>query len=78
MAETDDSAATAPSAAAHRMRHYRWRRRQGLRCLIIDLHNSEIDLLVRRGFLQAAKRGSASEIRETLYAFLDRTLGATP
>jgi hypothetical protein len=69
MAETDDSAATAPSAAARRMRHHRWRRRQGLRCLIVDLHDSEIDALVRTGLLQAEKRSSASAIREALYAF---------
>jgi hypothetical protein len=74
MAETDDSEATALSAAAHRMRHYRWRRQKGLRCLLIDLHTSEIDALVRRGFLPAETRSSARAIREALYAY--RTLGA--
>jgi hypothetical protein len=74
MAETDEKPVPAPSAAARRMHHYRWRRRQGLRCLIIDLHTSEIDALVRKGLLHAQKRDSAWAIREALYEFLDQTL----
>jgi hypothetical protein len=48
--------------------------REGLRCLIIDLHTSEIDALVRKGLLHAQKRDSAWAIREALYEFLDQTL----
>jgi hypothetical protein len=36
----------APSAAAERMRRHRQRRRDGLRCLIIELRETEIDVLI--------------------------------
>jgi len=37
------------SPAAERMRLYRERRRSGLRCLLIELRETEIDALIRRG-----------------------------
>jgi hypothetical protein len=77
MTETCNKTVPAPSPAANRMRHYRWRRRKGLRCLLIDLHTSEIDALVRRGLLRAELRDNERALREALYTFLDRTLGAT-
>jgi hypothetical protein len=76
MAETCNKATPAPTAATLRMRHHRWRRRKGLRCLLIDLHSSEIDALVRRGLLSAELRDSERALRGALYTFLDRTLGA--
>jgi len=45
--------AEARSAAAERMRLHRERRRKGLRCLTIELRESEIDALVRMGLLRA-------------------------
>jgi hypothetical protein len=44
------------SPAAERMRLHRERRRKGLRCLTIELRETEIDALVRNGFLKADAR----------------------
>ena len=66
-----------PSAAAERMRLYRERRRQGLRCLIIELRETEIDVLVRRNLLKAETRNDMYAVRRALYQYLDQTLGAT-
>jgi hypothetical protein len=55
------------SAAAERMRRHRERRRDGLRCLMIELRETEIDALVRNTDLYA--------IEMALYEFLERTLG---
>ena len=37
-----------PSLAAERMRRHRQRQRKGLRCLRIELHEMEIDELIRK------------------------------
>ena len=68
----------ARSAAAERMRLHRGRRRKGLRCLMIELRETEIDALICKGLLKAEMRNDARAVREALYAHLDRTLGATP
>ena len=39
----------ARSAAAERMRRHRQRRRDGLRCFMIELRETEIDALIRQG-----------------------------
>jgi hypothetical protein len=66
------------SAAAERMRRHRERRRDGLRCLIIELRETEIDALIYKGLLKPDTRNDPSAVSDALYAFLDRTLGATP
>jgi hypothetical protein len=65
------------TTAAERMRLHRERRRQGLRCLIIELRVTEIDVLVRRNFLKAETRNDMYAVRRALYQYLDQTLGAT-
>jgi hypothetical protein len=65
----------APSAAAKRMRRYRQRRRDGLRCLMIELRETEIDTLIRNGLLAAESRHDYESVQSALYAFLDRALG---
>src|SRR5258707_534652 len=65
----------ARSAAAERMRLHRERRRNGMRCLTIELHETEIDGLIRRGLLRADMRNDPSAVSDALYAFLDGTLG---
>jgi hypothetical protein len=67
-----------PSAAAERMRRHRDRRRDGLRCLIIELRETEIDTLVRMGLLRREMRNDANAIIEALYAHFARTLDFTP
>ena len=66
------------SAAAERMRLHRERRRQGLRCVTIELRETEIDALIRRGLLKAETRNDPIAICEALYAYLDRSLGSAP
>lgn len=68
----------APSPGAVRMRRSRERRRDGLRCLTIELRETEIDSLIREGLLGVDARNDRAAVREALYAYLDRTLGATP
>ena len=62
------------SAAAERMRRHRERRRDGLRCVTIELRETEIDALTRRGFLNADARNDPYWIQTALYEFLERTL----
>ena len=68
----------APSAAAERMRLHRERRRQGLRCLTIELRETEIDALVRMGLLRPQTRNDANAIIKALYMHFDRALDLSP
>jgi len=61
--------------AAARMRRHRQRRRHGLRCLIIELRETEIDVLVAKGLLNSETRHDSHVVRQALYAHLDQTLG---
>jgi hypothetical protein len=62
------------TAAAERMRRHRQRRRDGLRCLIIELRETEIDDLIRKGLLKSETRNDLNAIIKALYAHLDNTL----
>jgi hypothetical protein len=64
------------SASEERMRRHRQRRRDGLRCLIIELREMEIDVLIRKGLLGPETRNDTSAIIDALYAHLDHTLGS--
>ena len=66
--------AIARSAAAERMRHHRERRRQGVRCLMIELSEAEIDGIIREGLLPAELRNEPFALIWALYDHLDRTL----
>jgi len=68
----------ARSAAAERMRHHRERRRQGLRCLMIELSEAEIGGLIREGLLPAEMRNEPFALTWALYEHLDRTLVHRP
>jgi hypothetical protein len=70
----NDRDAPAPSAAALRMRRHRERRRDGLRCMTIELRETEIDALVRKSFLQQDARNDRRALKTAFYGFLDRTL----
>jgi hypothetical protein len=67
-----------PSPAAERMRLYRERRRDGLRCLTIELRETEVDALIQRGLLSSETRNDPGAVVDALYGFLDRTLDETP
>jgi hypothetical protein len=72
------AATPARATAAERTRRHRERRRDGLRCLTIELRETEIDALIRKELLKSGTRNDPSAIIDALYAFLDRTLDATP
>jgi len=65
------------SAAAERMRRHRERRSLGLRCLTIQLLETEIAALVRKGLLNVETRNDPNAVRGALYDFFDRTLDAS-
>ena len=73
-AELADQKQVGSSSAAARMRRHRERRRDGLRCLNIELRATEIGELITRGFLAPDARNEQAAVRDALYAFLDRTL----
>ena len=62
--------------AAERMRLHRERRRQGLRCLMVELREREIRALVDIGLLRPDTHNDLNAVREALYAHLERTLDA--
>ena len=62
------------SPAAERMRRHRERRREGLRCVTIELRETEIDTLVQKGLLNADARNNTRAVREALYQYFDSTL----
>jgi hypothetical protein len=74
MADIEDRMVTAPSAAALRMRRHRERRRDGLRCMTIELREVEIDALIRKGVLGDDARHDLQAVKKAFYGFLDRTL----
>ena len=63
-----------PTTAAARMRRHRKRRRDGLRCLTVELRETEIDMLVCRALLKPEMRHSKSPIINALHEHLDQTL----
>jgi hypothetical protein len=62
-------------ANANRVRLHRERRRHGLRCLMIEIRDREIDALVRHGLLDGEKRDDTTAIRAAFHQYLDQTLG---
>jgi len=56
------------------MRRHRQRRLNGLRCFNIELRETEIDALVRKGMVKPEMRNDDAEIIDALDAHLDRTL----
>lgn len=58
-----------------RMHRHRERQKLGLRYVGIEIRDSEIKEMVRRGFL-AADAGDDEAIREAVYALFDETLDA--
>jgi hypothetical protein len=60
------AAPAARSAAAERMRAHRQRRREGLRCLTIEIRDGEIDALVRKQLLKPETRNDLGAIIDAL------------
>ena len=68
--------ARTPTAA--RMRLHRERRRLGLRCLMIELRETEVDALIRGGLLEQETRDDRNAVLKALYGHFSRTLRPTP
>jgi hypothetical protein len=66
----------AASPAAERMRAHRCRRQAGLRCLTIELRETEVTELIRRKLLEADARNDLRAVRNALHRHLDASLGA--
>jgi len=56
--------------AAERMRTFRTRRRNGLRCVRILLHETEIDSLVTKGYLKAERRHNSNAVESAVGRFI--------
>jgi hypothetical protein len=67
----DPSTNRAPSIGALRMARHRNRRRKGLRCVVVVLRETEVDVLIRRGRLSHEERGDPTAVRRALHGFLD-------
>jgi hypothetical protein len=68
-------ASAALSAAAQRMRRYRKRKKQGVRCFRMWVSNETLDVFVRRGVLSAASRNDPAAIEAAFYALCNIGLG---
>lgn len=74
LGQSNGGDAPTPSAAALRMRRHRERRRDGLRCMTIELRETEVTALVRKGLLSDDARNDLKAVKRAFYGFLDRTL----
>jgi hypothetical protein len=78
MVDTDSISGTTPIERDPAiMRLHRERRSKGLRCLMIELRETEIVALIRKGLLKFEMRNDLNAVRGALYDFFDRTLDAT-
>jgi hypothetical protein len=57
------------------MRRSRKRRRDGLRCLSIELRETEIDALTDRGLLKPDARNDRGALLKAVYGFFEQQLG---
>jgi hypothetical protein len=57
------------------MRLHRARKRSGLRCLTLEIRETEIAALIRNGLLSPDSGQDSTAIRSAIYALLDRHLG---
>ena len=53
----------------------RERRKNGMRCLTLEIRDEEISALIRLGLLASAARSDREAIKSAIYSHLDRTLG---
>jgi hypothetical protein len=60
-----------PNQGALRMRRSRERRRNGLRCVWIELRETEVDFLIRKGWLKADARNDPHAVGRALYLLFD-------
>lgn len=59
------------SPGALRMARHRNRRRKGLRCITIEVRETEITTLKERGWLSSEDREDRMAVQKALYSFFD-------
>jgi hypothetical protein len=67
--EKDKSMSTTPTtsrSSSSRMTRHRERRRQGTRCITVDVSQSERDALVVRGYLSEEERDNGAAIKKAI------------
>jgi hypothetical protein len=64
------STTPASRSSAARMTRHRERRRQGTRCVTVDVNQSERDALVVRGYLSGEERDSGAALKKAVEAVL--------
>ena len=72
--QSNDSEASTISGAALRMRRHRERRRDGLRCMTIELRETEVTALIRKRLLKEDARDDLRAVKTAFYGFLDGAL----
>ncbi len=65
---------TRSRSPAERMRLYRQHLRTGMRCVSVLLHVTEIEVLVRKGYLKNEFRKDPSAIQFAINSFVDDAL----
>jgi hypothetical protein len=63
-----------PSRSAERMRQHRKRSRMGIRYVNIQLHSTEIDALVQKGYLPEKDRSDLNSLKCAVEAFVNDRL----
>ena len=66
---------SANGSSTARMRLLRARRQRGLRCFTLEIRETEVAALVRKGLLRPESACEPKAVREALYLLLDRQLG---
>ena len=64
------STTPASRSSASRMTRHRERRRQGTRCVTVDVSQSELDALVVRGYLSEGERDNGIALKKAIEAVL--------
>jgi hypothetical protein len=57
-------------SSAARTRRHRERRRQGTRCVMVDVNHDELHALLLRGYLSEGERGDAAAIQKAIEGVL--------
>jgi hypothetical protein len=62
------------SPAAERMKLHRERKKNGMRCVTIELRETEIDALIAKQFLKPEMRDDREAIADAIYGWFEREL----
>ena len=66
------------ASVSERVRWHRARRREGLLVIRLEVRNSEVEVLVRRGLLDPAGRSDRLEIARAVGKVLDQVMSPRP